>query len=336
MYGYIEKSGRVISQEDVNEYKKFGLSLESAAQPSDGKVFLYVVFGMKNDSAAPYRINLMLDHDYASADGANMYYSFNASLAGTFAIDNQLQISCADTTDIEPGKSAIVYFPYEAPYGWQEAVIRLKLDRTYAFVLEKADALTEDQVKSLQGGSVSEASAANTSAGTDNAGSAPGNDTSSNADHQDKKSGSIETSLSPDNKCPAQPQIYCSPRCKNLDNNQAFDTNSLSAKQINSSSNRSYGLYFKFTPSVKDNGYQINRIDVVVSDAKKNTVLYVDGFDTDMRCQRGYYWAWNFFSLEGLYDKMRETDGQVVAGQYRMDIYFNQLWAGKTSFRIQK
>ena len=306
MYGYIEKSGQVISQEDINEYKKFGINLESAAQPSDGKVYLYVFFEMKNSSDAPYRINLMADHDYASVDGSHMYYSNNASMAGTFAIDNQFQIGCADTTDVEPGKSAIVYYPYEAPSGWQEAVIRLKLDKTYEFVLGKADALTEDQVKSIRDGSTS------------------------------GKSGVIQTSLSPDNKCPAQAQIYCSPRCKNLDNNQAYDINSLSAKQINSSSNRSYGLYFKFTPSVMDDGYQINRIDVVVSDANNNTVLYVDGFDTDIQCQRNYYWAWNFFSLDGLYDNMRETDGQVVEGQYRMDIYFNQLWAGKTSFRIQK
>ena len=233
--------------------------------------------------------------------------------------------------------SAIVYFPYESHSGWQEAVIRLKLDKTYAFVLGKADALTEEQVKSLQSGSISEASATDTSANEDKAGNVSGNDTSSNADNQATITGTIQTSLSPDNQCPAQPQIYCSPRCKNLDNNQAYDINSLSAKQINNTSaNRSYGLYFKFTPSVKDNGYQINRIDVVVSDTKNNAVLYVDGFDTNIRCQKGYYWAWDFFTLEGLYDNMRGTDGQVVAGQYRMDIYFNQLWAGKTNFRILK
>ena len=62
----------------------------------------------------------------------------------------------------------------------------------------------------------------------------------------------------------------------------------------------------------------------------------MDGFDTSMQCQSGYYWYWNFFPLEGLYDNMRILNGSVTAGSYTMNIYFNKLWAGKTSFSIKK
>lgn len=141
--------------------------------------------------------------------------------------------------------------------------------------------------------------------------------------------------LDPNRKCPVQPQVYCNPRYYNEDTGGAYDlSNGLSAKQINNAlSNRSYGLYFKFTPHGKDNGYDINRFDVVVTDRQGNK-LYIDGFDSDMQCEAGYYWAWNFFPLEGLFMNMRELYGQVIAGQYKMDIYFNGLWAGSVSFKI--
>ena len=326
MYGYIEKSGRVISQQDINELKKFGLNLESAAQPPDGMVYLYVFFEIKNNSATEYKLDLMFDQNHSSVDGAKLSYSLDASMAGAYAIDNTTGISCVDSAKVEPGQSAIVYFPYEAPSGWQEAEIRLKYDKTYSFILKRADVLTEDQAKSLKSGSTSTTSTTDTAV----------NDTPSNSDSKSKKSGEITTSLSPNIKCPTQPTIYCSPRGKNLSNDKAYDTKSISVTQINNDAGkRSYGLYFKFTPAAKDDGYLITRIDVVISDAK-NKVLFVDGFDTFIRCQKGYYWAWNFFSLDGLYDNMKETDGQIVVGQYRMDIYFNELWAGKTSFRIVK
>lgn len=146
-----------------------------------------------------------------------------------------------------------------------------------------------------------------------------------------------EAYLSPDNKCPVQPTIYCSPRYLNPDNNTGYNLKSgLSAKQIdNPSDGRQYGLYFKFTPKGRHNGYHISRFDVIVSD-RTGTELYRVGFDADMDCQTGYYWYWNFFPLNGLFENMRSMYGSVITGRFTMDIYFNSLWAGRTAFTIKK
>ena len=143
--------------------------------------------------------------------------------------------------------------------------------------------------------------------------------------------------LNPNNKCPQTPTVYCSPRYKDADKDSAYELRrGLSASQINNgTSDRSYGLYFKFTPRGRNQSYYISRIDFTIHD-KKGNLLYVDGFDTSMQCQSGYYWYWNFFPLDGLYDNMRILDGSVTAGSYTMNIYFNKLWAGKTNFTIKK
>ncbi len=145
-----------------------------------------------------------------------------------------------------------------------------------------------------------------------------------------------QLALSPDNQCPVHPQIYSSARYLNMETNSAYDmSNGLSARQINNpSANRMYGLYFKFTPGGKDHGYQIDRFDVVISDNKSGEKLYIDGFAANMKCESGYYWAWNFFPLEGLFENQKTLYGEVKAGVYKMDIYFNGLWAGNTVFKI--
>lgn len=143
-----------------------------------------------------------------------------------------------------------------------------------------------------------------------------------------------QLALSPDIPCSAHPTVYSSPRYLNTESQKAFDLPyGLSAKQINNATNREFGLYFKFTPGGKDAGYRITRFDVVVT-AQNGEKLYIDGFDSDMECKAGYYWAWDFFPLEGLFINMRTLYGQVVAGKYRMDIYFNREWAGNTMFTI--
>lgn len=146
-----------------------------------------------------------------------------------------------------------------------------------------------------------------------------------------------QLALSPNEKCPVRPQIYSNPRYKNADSDKAYDVNSgLSAKKINEQMDRRfYGLYFKFTPSGRDNGYMIWRFDVVVTD-KNGQRLYIDGFDSEMECTAGYYWSWDFFPLEALFDNMRMLYGEVIPGNYKMDVYFNRLWAGSTSFKINK
>ena len=110
----------------------------------------------------------------------------------------------------------------------------------------------------------------------------------------------------------------------------------LSAAQINNPDrDRDYGLYFKFTPGGKDDGYFISRLDFVILDSQMNT-LYSEGFNFNKFCQSGHYWYWNFFSLEDFFQKMNKKEGQVKAGTYTMDIYFNSLWAGSTRFTINK
>lgn len=145
-----------------------------------------------------------------------------------------------------------------------------------------------------------------------------------------------KTTLSPDNKCPVQPIIYCSPRQKSLSRDTVSDLESLSARNIKKyQGSLEYGLYFKFTPKAKDDGYLILRFDYVIT-GPDGTVELEKGYSDYMECKKNYYWYWEFFSLQDMLDKHIRQYGDVKTGTYRMDIYFNGLWAGKTTFRIEK
>ena len=145
------------------------------------------------------------------------------------------------------------------------------------------------------------------------------------------------TSLSPNLKCPVQPAIYTKPRSYDTAAAKANNmAKGLSAKQINSASpGRHFGLYFKFTPARSATGYVIRRIDFVISDTN-GQILNVYGIDTTVTCQGGYYWYWDFFPLDELYDALRGINGEVVPGKFVLDLYFNSLWAGRTTVSIGK
>ena len=147
----------------------------------------------------------------------------------------------------------------------------------------------------------------------------------------------LETSLTSDKKCPAQPTIYCSPRYLHEKTGKGQDLrDGLSAKKINDENNsREYGLYLKFTPKRADDGYTIRRIDFVIRN-KQGEVQYTAGFDTEVVCEYRYYWSWNFFSLSGFFALRKLMDGEVLAGRYTLEIYFNELFAGSTQFSINK
>ena len=147
----------------------------------------------------------------------------------------------------------------------------------------------------------------------------------------------IKTDLSRDRKCPAKPTLYNSARYKNVGSDQVAELRKgFSAKQINETEgSRVYGMYFKFTPKSGDHGYHISRFDVVITE-KNGDILFADGFNTDMTCQRGYYWAWNFFPLDGMFRQLKQKYGEVVPGTYTMDIYFNSLWANSTKIKVGK
>ena len=147
----------------------------------------------------------------------------------------------------------------------------------------------------------------------------------------------LETSLSSDKKCPAQPTIYCSPRYLHEKTGKGQDLrDGLSAKKINDENNtREYGLYLKFTPKRADDGYTIRRIDFVIRN-KQGEVQYTAGFDTEVVCEYRYYWSWNFFPLSGFFALRKLMDGEVLTGRYTLEIYFNELFAGSTQFSINK
>ena len=147
----------------------------------------------------------------------------------------------------------------------------------------------------------------------------------------------LETSLSPEKKCPAQPTIYCSPRYLHEKTGKGQDLrDGLSAKKINDENNtREYGLYLKFTPKKADDGYTIRRIDFVIRN-KQGEIQYTAGFDTEVVCEYRYYWSWNFFPLSGFFAVRKLMDGEVLTGRYTLEIYFNELFAGSTQFSIKK
>ena len=143
--------------------------------------------------------------------------------------------------------------------------------------------------------------------------------------------------LTPSNKCKVRPMIYSARRYKDANKETAYNLRAdFSASTIiDQLGSRQYGLYFKFTPSGRDSGYEITRFDIVINDPSGEAV-YTEGFDSDMTCQAGYYWYWNFFSLDQCFRYILDTKGKIRQGTYDMDIYFNRQWAGETSFRIIK
>ncbi len=153
---------------------------------------------------------------------------------------------------------------------------------------------------------------------------------SSYTNNQDRLS-----SLSPSNECIVQPTIYTCHRYYDNNRGKAYDLNEkFSVKKIrNNQRSRTYGLYMKFTPSRVDNGYHIHRFDVVIS-SPSGVSLYTTGFDTDMTCEYGRYWYWDFFSLEEFFAYSLQNYNNIPSGTYRIDIYFNSLWAGKSIFKV--
>ena len=330
MLGYVERTDQIIPQNMINELKKAGLNLSNCAKAPRGKAYLYAVFEIKNSGVAPYRLNLTWDHNYATIDGDDLDVSFDAGMAGIFALKDEYNIGEAETTDVEPGTPAIVYFPYEVPLKWQEIVIRLKFDKMYEFHLESGTQLTKEQLLSLKNGDTSSVEAGQSAGASGSGQPASGTTPAAGA------SGTVSTDLSPDNKCPVQPTVYASPRWRDTKTQKAYNLQGgLKAAQIDqNNAGREYGLYFKFTPPASADGYTITRLDFNISD-RNGKLLYTTGDNTFMQCTAGYYFAWQFLSLEGFFDALRGTNGKVTSGNFVLDVYFNGLWAGKVNFVIK-
>ena len=146
-----------------------------------------------------------------------------------------------------------------------------------------------------------------------------------------------QNELSPTKLCPVRPTIYSMRRYRQVGKEDAYDTQKdFSASMIASQRGfREYGLYIKFTPGRTDDGYTISRFDTVLYDPKGN-IIQTYGEDTDMLCEYGYFWYWDFYSLDEVFCEMLDSQGSIPLGTYTMDIYFNGLWAGKTQFRMQR
>lgn len=144
------------------------------------------------------------------------------------------------------------------------------------------------------------------------------------------------TDLNPNNKCKAQPSIYANARFRDA-GHEPYDINSnrFSASEISRriGGSREYGVFFKFTPNGADTGYQISRLDVVVTDPQGN-ITWTEGYPVDIVCDRNYFWYWNFFNLQPMFEQMNASTG-IKTGVYNMDIYFNRQWAGKATFRME-
>ena len=144
-------------------------------------------------------------------------------------------------------------------------------------------------------------------------------------------------SLSPDNKCVITPQFYSCERYKDRgqefgqDLNKAFSDRTI-RKQLEIGK-RDFGLYLKFSPSFSDNGYRIRRIDFVIT-APRGKDAYQMGCDTDYTCDNKYFVEWNFLSLMDLFKEQMDSNGSIYKGKYTIDIYFNEKWAGSTTFRV--
>ncbi|MBR2663499.1 MAG: hypothetical protein IKE25_07285 [Clostridia bacterium] len=141
--------------------------------------------------------------------------------------------------------------------------------------------------------------------------------------------------LSVDQPYPYPLMVYCSPRYMDPDMEKGVNLQrGLYAKQINTdTSGRSYGLYLKITPRAQKEMYTVNRFDITVS-LKDGPLVYVEGFHRTVNVVPGYLLYWNFFRLDGMYDNMKTLFGEVLSGTYILDVYFDGLWAGSTSFYI--
>ena len=149
--------------------------------------------------------------------------------------------------------------------------------------------------------------------------------------------------LSTQNKCKVQPQFYCSTRYRDKDEKYGYDLTELGLRNEFSSASiqkqiekdtRRYGIYFKFTPSDRDEGFEINRMDFVFADPLKN-IIYTMGFQAQIICRDKSPVAWNFINLMDMFTQQNGKDG-IPKGTYLMDIYFNEQWAGETSFRVER
>lgn len=142
--------------------------------------------------------------------------------------------------------------------------------------------------------------------------------------------------LDPSNVGPVTPTIYSTRRYRDIGKDKAYDLNGdFSSSMIRrQQGNREYGLYLKFTPGRTDDDYYIWRFDTIVTDPWGDQVFY-EGFDSDMTCKFGYYWYWEFYNLNSMFEDLIYQYGNVPKGTYTMDIYFNEKWAGKTQFRVK-
>lgn len=147
---------------------------------------------------------------------------------------------------------------------------------------------------------------------------------------------SCGTYLNPNNVCRSHPTVYSNDRFRDNAANRISDlSGGMKAAAIANNKGRTeYGVYMKFTPSAGDNGYRINAVDVLVYDPWGNVVQH-DHIPQSITCRYGYYWYWDFFSLDEAFGNMINTYGYVPNGVYRMEIYFNGQWAGKTAVKVQ-
>jgi len=149
--------------------------------------------------------------------------------------------------------------------------------------------------------------------------------------------------LSAHNICKVRPQFYCSTRYRDEGERFGYDLSSLGLDNNFSASSiqkaidkgtRRYGIYFKFTPSYQDEGFEINRIDFVFTDSQKN-IIYSMGFKAQIICKDDYAVAWNFIDLMDMFKEQKEQNG-IMKEKYLMEIYFNEEWAGSVSFKVSK
>ena len=299
--------------EDVGGRELAGRSLGT---PAKGNVYVYILVDIENKSNTSVEYDFILDQNWTSVDREDVYYSFDASLN---SIPLELTILMQDTITAKQKYSG--YYPVEVPKNWKNIRFRIQSknqDLFYLFDVFKTDVLGKS----------------NTSSSGKNSNQS-GNAGSSSTEAQ--SAATIKTDLSRDRKCPAKPTLYTSARYKSVGSDQVAELRKgFSAKQINETEgSRVYGMYFKFTPKSGDHGYHISRFDVVITE-KNGDILFADGFNTDMTCQRGYYWAWNFFPLDGMFRQLKQKYGEVVPGTYTMDIYFNSLWANSTKIKVGK
>lgn len=143
--------------------------------------------------------------------------------------------------------------------------------------------------------------------------------------------------LNPNNRCPQTPSVYCSPRYKDPGTLYGYDLRrGLSASQISSdNSGRMYGLYFKFTPRGRNQNYTVTEIDYVIQDKRGNLIFHEHDYEF-VQIQPRYYFYINFLDLTGFFNNLKVLNGSITPGSYRLDIYFNGMWAGKTNFTIKK